>query len=147
MAGQEADASSYAAVYVPAPARRPGGGRAARGGGSRRSGGGGGQRAQRPDLKGKPSFSELVESGFMRPGAYTFTVGTQEVAAVIEDDGEPRLLWGEGARALAQSTLLIYKGPLYQRGMRCGVGSGCLALCGWGPRVSLQRPMGCMHGP
>lgn len=53
-----------------------------------RRAGGGSQRAQRGDLKGKPSFAELVESGFMRPGAYQFTVGAQEVSAIIEEDGE-----------------------------------------------------------
>lgn len=44
------------------------------------------------DLKGKPSFAELVESGFMQPGAYRFTVGMQDIHAALEDDGEPARL-------------------------------------------------------
>lgn len=49
---------------------------------------GGTARAQRAELKGKSSFWELVDGGFMQPGQYQFTVGTQEVAVTVEEDGE-----------------------------------------------------------
>lgn len=44
--------------------------------------------ACRPELKGKPSFAELVEGGFMQPGPYRFAVGNADVMVTLEADGE-----------------------------------------------------------
>ncbi|GAB4819352.1 hypothetical protein N2152v2_006398 [Parachlorella kessleri] len=82
--------------------------RKARSGAGARRAGPTAQRLQRADSKGKPSFAELVESGFMRPGQYQFTVGTQEVAAVIEDDGAIRYA-GSRFRAISKFALVVLR--------------------------------------
>jgi len=41
----------------------------------------------RHESKGRPSFCELVSTGFMKPGPHKFSVGHVEVSAVVGDDG------------------------------------------------------------
>ncbi|PSC70796.1 chlorophyll b reductase [Micractinium conductrix] len=61
------------------------------------------------ELKGKPSFAELVESGFMRAGEYRFTVGMQDIHAALEPDGllckKDKWRTGIAPRRLAQLDL------------------------------------------
>lgn len=41
----------------------------------------------RTEMKGRPSFAELVSSGIMKPGVHRFSVGHVEVLATVGDDG------------------------------------------------------------
>lgn len=41
----------------------------------------------RHEMKGRPSFAEIVETGFMQPGIHRFHVGNVEVSASVGDDG------------------------------------------------------------
>ncbi|KAL4422114.1 hypothetical protein ABPG77_003399 [Micractinium sp. CCAP 211/92] len=60
------------------------------------------------ELKGKPSFAELVESGFMQPGAYRFTVGTQDIHAALEPDGTI-VYGGVRYRAISKFALVVLR--------------------------------------
>jgi len=41
----------------------------------------------RTEMKGRPSFAELVSSGIMRPGVHKFSVGHTDVTATVGEDG------------------------------------------------------------
>ncbi len=76
------DTGARAEGAVPSAGLRPG--RAA----SRARSRSGGKASKPSDGRGKPSFLELVESGFMAHGNYNFTVGSnQDVNATVEPDG------------------------------------------------------------
>lgn len=62
----------------------------------------------RPDFKGRPSFSELIEAGFMRPGTYRFSVGNSDVTATVEDDGGISYN-GSRYRAISKFALIVLR--------------------------------------
>lgn len=41
----------------------------------------------RTEMKGRPSFAELVTSGIMKPGVHKFSVGHTDVSATVGEDG------------------------------------------------------------
>ncbi|KAI3437870.1 hypothetical protein D9Q98_000316 [Chlorella vulgaris] len=60
------------------------------------------------ELKGRPSFAELMESGFMQPGSYRFTVGMQDIHAALEGDGTI-LYAGARYRAISKFALVVLR--------------------------------------
>lgn len=76
------------------------------------------------ELKGRPSFAELVESGFMAAGAYRFTVGMQDIHASLEPDGTI-VYAGSRYRAISKFALVVLRerNPSRQVGPGCGSGN------------------------
>ncbi len=114
------------------------------------------------ELKGKPSFAELVESGFMQPGAYRFTVGTQDIHAALEPDGELATgLWGPACWRMIMARPPAHRGELngsrpLQAAVNCAWGSrqatarGCKGRCmscKGAPQVALSRGALPSHQP
>lgn len=62
----------------------------------------------RHELKGRPSFAEIVEAGFMRPGPHRFNVGNVEVAAAVGDDGAI-MYAGTRYRAISKFALVVLR--------------------------------------
>lgn len=62
----------------------------------------------RHELKGRPSFSEIVQAGFMKPGEHKFAVGHVEVAAEVGDDGAITYD-GERYRAISKFALVVLR--------------------------------------
>jgi hypothetical protein len=62
----------------------------------------------RHELKGRPSFAEIVEAGFMRPGPHRFNVGNVEVAAAVGEDGAI-MYGGTRYRAISKFALVVLR--------------------------------------
>lgn len=62
----------------------------------------------RHELKGRPSFAEIVEAGFMRPGPHRFNVGNVEVAAAVGEDGAI-MYAGTRYRAISKFALVVLR--------------------------------------
>jgi hypothetical protein len=62
----------------------------------------------RHELKGRPSFAEIVEAGFMRPGPHRFNVGNVEVAAMVGNDGAITYA-GTRYRAISKFALMVLR--------------------------------------
>jgi len=62
----------------------------------------------RHELKGRPSFAEIVEAGFMRPGPHRFNVGNVEVAAAVGEDGAI-MYAGIRYRAISKFALVVLR--------------------------------------
>ena len=62
----------------------------------------------RHESKGRPSFSEIVDAGFMKIGPHRFNVGNVEVAAVVGDDGAI-MYAGTRYRAISKFALVVLR--------------------------------------
>ena len=62
----------------------------------------------RQELKGKPSFSDLVSAGYMKPGIHKFSVGHVEVSASVCEDGAIHYA-GSRYRAVSKFALVVLR--------------------------------------
>ena len=69
----------------------------------------------RHEMKGRPSFAEIVETGFMQPGVHQFHVGSAEVSASVGEDGAI-IYEGIRYRAISKFALVVLRerNPLRQ---------------------------------
>lgn len=60
------------------------------------------------EMKGRPSFCELVSTGVMKPGVHKFSVGHVEVTATVGDDGAINYA-GSRYRAVSKFALVVLR--------------------------------------
>jgi hypothetical protein len=60
------------------------------------------------ELKGRPSFCDLVSTGVMKPGVHKFSVGHVEVTATVGDDGAINYA-GSRYRAVSKFALVVLR--------------------------------------